>query len=228
MTPTTHPPLSLRQVALTLPSAAGPVEILKGVDLTIEAGERIAVVGPSGSGKSSLIAVAAGLERPSGGEVRLFGQDLARLNEDQRARLRRGRVSLVFQAFHLLPNMTAEENVAAPLEIAGERSAGRLAGGWLDRVGLAARRRHYPHQLSGGEQQRVALARALAARPALLFADEPTGNLDAENAGAVADLMFTLVAETGAALVLVTHEPALAARADRTVTMGGGRIVGAA
>ena len=228
MITTTPPPLSLRQVALTLPSAAGPVDILKGVDLTLEAGERIAVVGPSGSGKSSLIAVAAGLERPSGGEVSLFGQDLSRLNEDQRARLRRGRVSLVFQAFHLLPNMTAEENVAAPLEIAGERSAGEAAVGWLDRVGLAARRRHYPHQLSGGEQQRVALARALAARPALLFADEPTGNLDAENAAAVADLMFALVAETGAALVLVTHEPALAARADRTVTMGGGRIMGAA
>src|ERR1700722_4683101 len=127
MTPTTPPPLSLRQVALTLPSAAGPVEILKGVGLTIGAGGRIAVVGPSGSGKSSLIAVAAGLERPSGGEVRLFGQDLARLNEDQRARLRRGRVSLVFQAFHLLPSMTAEENVAAPLEIAGTADAGPLA-----------------------------------------------------------------------------------------------------
>jgi len=222
------PPLHLSQVALTLPSAAGPVEILKGVDLTVGAGERIAVVGPSGSGKSSLIAVAAGLERPSAGTVSLFGEDLARLNEDRRARLRRGRVSLVFQAFHLLPNMTAEENVAAPLEIAGERAAGPIARGWLDRVGLGARRRHYPHQLSGGEQQRVALARALAARPALLFADEPTGNLDAENAAAVADLMFALIAEVGAALVLVTHDLALADRADRRVAMAGGRIVGAA
>ena len=177
------PPLRLDQVALTLPSAAGPVEILKGVDLTVAAGEQVAVVGPSGSGKSSLIAVAAGLERPSAGEVGLFGQDLARLNEDQRARLRRGRVSLVFQAFHLLPNMTAEENVAAPLEIAGERGARAMARatGWTGSA-WRARRRHYPHQLSGGEQQRVALARALAARPALLFADEPTGNLDAENA----------------------------------------------
>ena len=221
-------PLRLDQVALTLPSAAGPVEILKGVDLTIAAGETVAIVGPSGSGKSSLIAVAAGLERPSGGRVTLFGQDLARLNEDQRARLRRGRVSLVFQAFHLLPNMTAEENVAAPLEIAGERAAMGLAQDWLDRVGLAARRRHYPHQLSGGEQQRVALARALAARPALLFADEPTGNLDAENAAVVSAMMFDLVAEVGAALVLVTHERALAALADRTVTMAGGRIVEAA
>jgi putative ABC transport system ATP-binding protein len=221
------PPLRLQQVALTLPSAAGPVEILKGVDLTVTAGQRIAVVGPSGSGKSSLIAVAAGLERPSAGVVRLFGEDLARLNEDRRARLRRGRVSLVFQAFHLLPNMTAEENVAAPMEIAGDRTAMTAARDWLDRVGLGARRRHYPHQLSGGEQQRVALARALAARPALLFADEPTGNLDAENAAAVAELMFALVAEAGAALVLVTHDLALADRADRRVSMAGGRIVDA-
>ncbi len=176
---TAPPPLRLDQVALTLPSAAGPVAVLKGVDFAVAAGERVAVVGPSGSGKSSLIAVAAGLERPSAGTVRLFGEDLSRLNEDGRARLRRGRVSLVFQSFHLLPNMTAEENVAAPLEINGARNAGTTAADWLDRVGLHQRRRHYPHQLSGGEQQRVALARALAARPALLFADEPTGNLDA-------------------------------------------------
>jgi putative ABC transport system ATP-binding protein len=222
------PPLRLENVALTLPSAAGPVEILKGVGLTVAAGERVAIVGASGSGKSSLIAVAAGLERPSTGIVTLFGQDLARLNEDQRARLRRGRVSLVFQAFHLLPNMTAEENVAAPLEIAGANDAAPTAREWLDRVGLGARLRHYPHQLSGGEQQRVALARALAARPALLFADEPTGNLDAENAAVVSDMMFALIAEVGAALVLVTHEPSLAARADRRVSMAGGRIVGAA
>ena len=222
---TASPPLRLDQVALTLPSAAGPVAILKGVDFSVEAGERVAVVGPSGSGKSSLIAVAAGLEKPSAGTVRLFGEDLSRLNEDGRARLRRGRVSLVFQSFHLLPNMTAEENVAAPLEIDGARNAGAVAADWLDRVGLHERRRHYPHQLSGGEQQRVALARALAARPALLFADEPTGNLDAENAGLVADMMFALVAEVGAALVLVTHEASLAERAGRRVTMAGGRIV---
>ena len=223
MTPS--PPLRLERVELTLPSAAGPVGILRGVDLMVAAGERVAVVGPSGSGKSSLIAVAAGLERPTGGIVRLFGEDLAGLNEDRRARLRRGRVSLVFQSFHLLPNMTAEENVAAPLEIAGTGGAMETARGWLDRVGLGERRRHYPHQLSGGEQQRVALARALAARPALLFADEPTGNLDAENAVTVADMMFDLVAEIGAALVLVTHEASLAARAERRVTMAGGRIV---
>ena len=217
-------PLSLRDVRLSLPSAAGPVEILRGIDFTVGPGERVAVVGPSGCGKSSLIAVAAGLERPTRGQVRLLGQDLADLNEDGRARLRRGRVSLVFQSFHLLPNMTAEENVSTPLEIAGARGAEATARDWLGRVGLTGRLRHYPHQLSGGEQQRVALARALAARPALLFADEPTGNLDAANAAAVADLMFDLIAETGAALVLVTHDASLAARAGRQARMDGGRL----
>ncbi|WP_414694951.1 ABC transporter ATP-binding protein [Phenylobacterium sp.] len=223
--PAPGPPLVLEAVVLTLPSAAGPVEILRGVDLRVAAGERVAVTGPSGCGKSSLIAVAAGLERPTAGRVSLFGKDLARLDEDARARLRRGRVSLVFQAFHLLPNMTALENVAAPLEIARRRGAAGLAGEWLDRVGLSARARHYPHQLSGGEQQRVALARALAPRPALLFADEPTGNLDAANAAMVAELMFDLVRDCGAALVLVTHDPALAARADRRAAMSDGHMV---
>jgi putative ABC transport system ATP-binding protein len=217
-------PLALDGVWLTLPSAAGPVEILRGVDFSIEPGERVAVVGPSGSGKSTLIAIAAGLERPSKGKVRLLGKELSRLGEDGRARLRRGRVSLVFQAFHLLPNMTALENVAAPLEIAGAPKATATAREWLDRVGLLDRLTHYPHQLSGGEQQRVALARALASRPSLLFADEPTGNLDAANAAHVADLIFELAAETEAALVLVTHDEHLAARADRLVRMAGGRI----
>jgi len=216
--------LELTCVSLALPSAAGPVHILDGADLTVRAGERVAVVGPSGSGKSSLIAVAAGLERPTSGQVRLFGQDLALLDEDGRARLRRGRVALVFQNFHLLPNMTAQENVAAPLEIAGRHNAREAARAWLDRVGLSARRDHYPHQLSGGEQQRTALARALAVGPELLFADEPTGNLDQATAAQVADLMLTLVADSGAALVLVTHDPALAARLDRRVHVAGGRL----
>jgi putative ABC transport system ATP-binding protein len=223
--PASAPVLALDAVTLTLPSAAGPVNILRGVDLTVNPGERVAVIGPSGSGKSSLIAVGAGLEQPTSGIVKLFDQDLARLDEDGRAKLRRGRAALVFQSFHLLPNMTAEENVATPLEIAGAKGALTTARQWLDRVGLPHRLTHYPHQLSGGEQQRVALARALAARPALLFADEPTGNLDSKTAAIVADLMFDLVAEVGAALVMVTHDPVLAERADRIVRMADGKIV---
>jgi putative ABC transport system ATP-binding protein len=219
------PPLVLDDVGLTLPSAAGPVEILRNLSLTLAEGERVALVGPSGSGKSSLIAVAAGLERPSSGRVQLFGRELSRLDEDGRARLRRGRVSLVFQSFHLLPNMTAEENVAAPLEIARRPGAMDEARAWLERVGLGARTRHYPHQLSGGEQQRVALARALAPSPALIFADEPTGNLDSSNAAHVADLLFELVEHTGAALLMVTHDTVLARRAQRVVTLRDGRQV---
>lgn len=217
-------PLILEAVRLTLPSAAGPVEILQGVDLSVAAGETVAIIGPSGSGKSSLISIAAGLETPTEGRAILFDTDLAGLGEDGRARLRRGRAALVFQSFHLLPNMTAEENVAAPLELAHRNGATAEARVWLDRVGLGRRRTHYPHQLSGGEQQRVALARALAVRPELLFADEPTGNLDGANGGLVADLLFDLVRETGAALVLVTHDVRLAERADRTVRMKDGRI----
>ncbi|CAN5514228.1 ATP-binding cassette domain-containing protein [soil metagenome] len=223
--PASAPVLALDAVTLTLPSAAGPVNILRGVDLTVNPGERVAVIGPSGSGKSSLIAVGAGLEQPTSGVIKLFDQDLAKLDEDGRAKLRRGRAALVFQSFHLLPNMTAEENVATPLEIAGAKDALITARQWLERVGLPHRLTHYPHQLSGGEQQRVALARALAARPALLFADEPTGNLDSKTAATVADLMFDLVAEVGAALVMVTHDPVLAERADRIVRMADGKIV---
>lgn len=220
-------PLVLDAVSLTLPSAAGPVHILKAVDLTIQPGETVAIVGPSGSGKSSLISIASGLETPTAGRALLFGQDLAPLGEDRRARLRRGRAALVFQSFHLLPNMTAEENVAAPLELAHRADAADQARAWLHRVGLGARRQHYPHQLSGGEQQRVALARALAVGPELLLADEPTGNLDGANGSVVADLLFDLVRETRAALVLVTHDLQLAARAARTVRMQDGRILAA-
>lgn len=221
-------PLVLSDICLTLPSAAGPVEILRSLSFSVAEGERVAVTGPSGSGKSSLIAVAAGLEQPTSGYVTLLGRNLSQMDEDGRARLRRGRVSLVFQAFHLLPNMTAEENVAAPLEISGVSDAQAQARGWLERVGLTARMRHYPHQLSGGEQQRVALARALAPRPALLFADEPTGNLDAVNAALVSDMLFGLAAEEGTAMVLVTHDEALAERADRRVRLSGGQAAQAA
>ncbi len=222
--PTDAPVLAIRDLHLTLPSAGGPVAILRGASLTVRPGERVAIVGPSGSGKSSLIAVAAGLERPTAGTVRLLGTDLATATEDGRAALRRGRVGLVFQSFHLLPNMTARENVAAPLEIAGRPGAERTARDWLARVGLAERASHYPHQLSGGEQQRVAIARALAIGPALLFADEPTGNLDTATAARVATLMLELVAASGAAFVLVTHDPALAARLDRRVAMESGEL----
>jgi putative ABC transport system ATP-binding protein len=221
------PLLQLSGVDLTLPSSAGPVEILRGAELEVAPAEIVAVVGPSGSGKSSLISVAAGLERPTAGSVRLFGEDLSTLNEDGRARLRRGKAALVFQSFHLLPNMTAEENVSAPLDIAGRREAMTVARLWLGKVGLGHRLTHYPHQLSGGEQQRVALARALAVEPALLFADEPTGNLDQATATQIADLMFSLVRETGAAMVLVTHDPALAARASRRVRVDQGRLLAA-
>lgn len=218
-------PLVLDGVVLTLPSAAGPVEILRGVDLVVAPGETVAIVGPSGSGKSSLISIAAGLETPTRGRAMLFGQDMAALGEHGRARLRRGRAALVFQSFHLLPNMTAEENVSAPLELAHRPGAVALARSWLERVGLSARRSHYPHQMSGGEQQRVALARALAVGPELLFADEPTGNLDGTNGALVADLLFDLVRDSGAALVMVTHDDRLAARADRIVTMRDGQVV---
>ena len=224
---TETPLLEISGVDLTLPSAAGPVEILRGAELSVAPGETVAVVGPSGSGKSSLISVAAGLETPTAGMVRLFGEDLSKLSEDGRARLRRGRAALVFQSFHLLPNMTAEENVSAPLDIAARSDAMTTARLWLDKVGLTHRLSHYPHQLSGGEQQRVALARALAVEPALLFADEPTGNLDQATATQIADLMFSLVRETGAAMVLVTHDPAIAARASRTVRVDQGRLLAA-
>ena len=222
--------LRLTGVWLTFPATSGPdgsafLDVLKGVDFVAEDGESVAVVGPSGSGKSSLIAVAAGLERASRGEVTLLGERIGTYGEDQLARLRRGRVSMVFQSFHLLETMTAFDNVRAPLEIARLDKVDARASAALDAVGLSARRLHYPGQLSGGERQRVAVARALASDPALVFADEPTGNLDAESGRVVADLLFSIARDRGSTLVIVTHDADLAARAGRTVHMRDGHIV---
>ena len=216
----------LDNIELTLASAAGPVNVLRGVSLTVERGRHLAVVGPSGSGKSSLLAVAAGLERPSAGRVAVAEQDLAALDEDRLARFRGRHIGIVFQSFHLVPTMTALENVALPLELARDRAAGalELARRALAEVGLEERAGHLPAELSGGEQQRVACARALIARPLLLLADEPTGNLDGATGEAVADLVFAAAARAGATVVLVTHNPALARRCARTVAMADGRL----
>ena len=216
--------VELADVHLKLASAAGEVNILRGIDLTIARGESVAVVGPSGSGKSTMLMVMAGLERPSSGRVRIAGEDLDRLDEDQLALFRRRNVGIVFQGFHLIPTMTALENVAVPLEFAGDRSAFERARSGLEAVGLGHRLGHYPGQLSGGEQQRVALARAFAGEPPLLFADEPTGNLDAATGHGIIDLLFALRAHRAATLVLITHDPELAARCDRTVRLHDGRI----
>ncbi|HEX4303829.1 MAG TPA: ABC transporter ATP-binding protein [Rhizomicrobium sp.] len=222
-----NPPaaINLEDVRLTLTSVAGPVNILNGVSLAIPAGETVALLGPSGSGKSSLLMVAAGLETATSGRVSVAGTDITRMGEDALARFRRGRVGIVFQSFHLIPTMTALENVAVPLELSGVADAFDRAREGLAAVGLAARTDHYPGQLSGGEQQRVALARAIAPGPAVLFADEPTGNLDGATGAEVADLLFALPARTGATLFLVTHEEALAARCHRIVRLKDGRIV---
>jgi putative ABC transport system ATP-binding protein len=217
--------LELHDVYLTLPAASGPVEILKGVNFRAMRGECVAIVGPSGSGKSSLIAVSTGIERATMGEVRLLGESLRGKSEDGLARLRRGRVSLVFQSFHLLGTMNAFDNVRAPLEIAGLANVDRLARSGLEAVGLGARMDHFPGQLSGGERQRVAVARALASNPAIVFADEPTGNLDRASGAMVADMLFAIAKERNATLVVVTHDIDMAKRADRIVEMNDGRIV---
>lgn len=216
--------LSLRRAGLTLAGNAGPVEILRDVTLDVDRGETLGLVGPSGSGKSSLLMLMGGLERATSGQVLALGQDLTTMNEDQLARFRRGNMGVVFQSFHLIPTMTALENVATPLELAGARDAFERAEAELRAVGLGARMDHYPAQMSGGEQQRVALARAAAPRPAILLADEPTGNLDGENGQAIMDLLLGLRDAHGATLVLVTHAPELAARCDRVIGLRDGRI----
>src|SRR3954471_3079555 len=212
-------------VTLSLGSGAGRVEILRGVGLQVASGESVALLGPSGSGKSSLMAVLSGLERASGGSIRIAGAVFGALGEDDLARARQGRIGIVLQAFHLLPTMTALENVAVPLELAGRDGAFDLARAELEAVGLGHRLTHYPAQLSGGEQQRVAIARATAPRPALIFADEPTGNLDAATGTAILDLLFERQRETGATLLLVTHDLELAKRAQRIIRLKGGAVV---
>jgi putative ABC transport system ATP-binding protein len=218
--------LALQDARLTLAGNAGPVEILKGISLSIERGQTVGLVGPSGSGKSSLLMLMGGLERATGGSVLALGEDITSMDEDQLARFRRGRMGVVFQSFHLIPTMTALENVAVPMELMGLTDAFARAREELTTVGLGSRLDHYPSQLSGGEQQRVALARAAAPRPALLLADEPTGNLDGVNGAAIMDLLFGLRDRHGATLVLVTHAPDLAARCDRVIRLADGRIAG--
>jgi putative ABC transport system ATP-binding protein len=222
-----NPLVQVRDLVLTVPSAAGPVNILRGIDLDIVTGEVVGIVGPSGSGKTSLLMVLAGLEQATSGSVRLAGQELTKLDEDALARLRRDQVGIVFQAFYLIPTMTALENVAIPLELAGDASAMAKAKAGLIAVGLGHRLTHLPGQLSGGEQQRVALARAFAPQPKLLLADEPTGNLDGATGEAVMELLFDLREKAGTTLLLITHDPALAARCGRIVQMADGKVASA-
>ncbi len=216
--------ISLRDVHLTLRSSAGPVDILRGIDLDVAAGTSLSVVGPSGSGKSSLLAIIGGIERPTQGSVEVAGTDLGALDEDGLALFRRKRVGVLFQSFHLIPTMTALENVALPLELAGEADGFERARAGLAEMGLGQRLDHYPGQLSGGEQQRVALARALANEPELLLADEPTGNLDRSTGRQIAELIFAARERHGATLFLITHDPTLASLCDETRAMRDGRL----
>jgi putative ABC transport system ATP-binding protein len=219
------PTIVLQNIHLTLTSAAGPVKILSGVTLAVEPGEAVALTGPSGSGKSSLLMIAAGLEAASSGRAIVAGMDITRLGETALARFRRGTVGIVFQSFHLIPTMTALENVAMPLELANANDPFERARAELETVGLGARLHHYPAQLSGGEQQRVALARAMAPRPKVLFADEPTGNLDTQTGAVIAELLFALQNRARTTLFLVTHEESLARRCHRILRLKDGRIV---
>ncbi|KJS40305.1 MAG: ABC transporter [Roseovarius sp. BRH_c41] len=218
------PLLSLTDVTLSLEGNAGLVRILHGITLDVHKAETLGLIGPSGSGKSSLLMLMGGLERATAGQVMAMGNDLSLMNEDQLARLRRENFGVVFQSFHLIPTMTALENVATPLELAGVANAYERAQEELLAVGLASRSGHYPSQLSGGEQQRVALARAAATRPAIILADEPTGNLDSSTGASIIELLFDLRDRHGATLVLVTHDPELARRCDRVVSLRDGRV----
>jgi putative ABC transport system ATP-binding protein len=222
-----NPAIALDRVNLSLGRGAARVHILKDIDLHIGRGEAIGLIGPSGSGKSTLLMVMAGLERADSGSIRVAGADLGALDEDALARFRGKHIGIVFQSFHLIATMTALENVAVPLELAGEPDAHERAARELSEMGLSGRLSHYPAQLSGGEQQRVALARALAPNPSILIADEPTGNLDEATGQEVIELLFAGHAHRGTTLVLVTHDPALAARCDRVVRLRSGRIDGA-
>lgn len=217
--------IDLAGVSLTLESGAGPVNILKNINIAINKSETVGIVGPSGSGKSSLMSLMTGLEQASSGSVVVDGLSFNGADEDALARHRLSRVGIVMQAFHLIPTMTALENVAVPLELAGVNDAFDRASRELEAVGLAHRMDHYPAQMSGGEQQRVALARALAPEPAILFGDEPTGNLDGKTGRAIIDLLFELAKSRGSTLILVTHDPALADRCDRVISMADGNIV---
>jgi putative ABC transport system ATP-binding protein len=216
--------VQIRGVALTLESAAGAVNILRGVDLEVAPSETLAITGPSGSGKSTLLAVMTGLERPSEGTITVAGLDLGTMDEDALALFRRDTIGIVFQSFYLIPTMTALENVAVPLELAGNKDAFTIAAAGLEAAGLGPRMGHYPSQMSGGEQQRVAVARAFAGVPALVIADEPTGNLDTTTGAAIVELMFSIQASQQTSLVLITHDPAIAERCDRVVHMRDGRV----
>ena len=222
----TSPLISLDDVRLTLGTGAARTEILRGVSLRVEPGETVAILGASGSGKSSLMSIVAGLERATSGTALVLGEDMGALGEDALARLRGRAIGVVLQAFHLLPTMTALQNVMVPMELAGAPEALERARAELAAVGLAARENHYPTQLSGGEQQRVAIARATASRPQLLLADEPTGNLDAATGAKIIDLLFDRVAAAGAGLLVITHDPAVADRASRILRIADGLLVG--
>ncbi len=219
------PAIFATNLTLSLGQGTSAVEILRGIDLAVPHGQTLALLGPSGSGKSSLMAVLTGLERASSGALTVAGEDFAAMDEDGLARARRGRIGIVLQAFHLLPTMTALENVAIPMELAGVAEAESRAAAELVAVGLGHRLSHYPAQLSGGEQQRVAIARATAPRPALIFADEPTGNLDAATGAGIIDLLFARRGETSATLVIITHDASLAERCARVITLADGRII---